>query len=204
MSEIQKTTPAGASSAVVGINPRITAQIRYSIDTGIPGEWHLRVIRSSVPAGKVTGFQTALLDDDVTFITPDDLDDLSGFGCQIADQTVLTREPKFVGDPIALVVAPTARDARVAAALVEVSYEEHAPVFDHLDAIAADAPLGTHVTTPPSRTRPTSTCAPRTAPTCVTGSGSAPRSCRAVRNPTWCARSTTPTRHWPTRSPTPR
>ncbi|GAA4100491.1 xanthine dehydrogenase family protein molybdopterin-binding subunit [Nocardioides kongjuensis] len=141
MSEIQKTTPAGASSAVVGINPRITAQIRYSIDTGIPGEWHLRVIRSSVPAGKVTGFQTALLDDDVTFITPDDLDDLSGFGCQIADQTVLTREPKFVGDPIALVVAPTARDARVAAALVEVSYEEHAPVFDHLDAIAADAPL---------------------------------------------------------------
>lgn len=141
MSEIQNATAAGASSAIVGINPRITAKIRYSIDTGIPGEWHLRVIRSSVPAGKVTGFQTALLDEDVTFISPDDLGELSGFGCQIADQAVLTREPKFVGDPIALVVAPTARDASVAASLVEVSYEEQTPVLDHLDAIGAHAPL---------------------------------------------------------------
>jgi len=41
----------GASSAVRGINPRITAQISYSIDSSIPGEWHLRIIRSSIPAG---------------------------------------------------------------------------------------------------------------------------------------------------------
>lgn len=135
-----RTSP-GSSSAVVGINPRITAGIRYSVDVGIPGEWHLRVIRSSVPAGIVTGFQTALLDEEVAFITPDDLSDLSAFGCQIADQTVLTREPKFVGDPIALVVAPSAREARIAASLVEVTYEERPAVFDHLDAVCEDAPL---------------------------------------------------------------
>jgi CO/xanthine dehydrogenase Mo-binding subunit len=126
---------------VVGTNPRVTADIRYSIDARIPGEWHLRVIRSSVPAGTVTGFQTALLDDDVVFISPDDVEDLSVFGCQIADQVVLTREPKFVGDPIALVVAPSESDARVAAALVEVSYDEKQAVFDQLEAVSEAAPL---------------------------------------------------------------
>lgn len=131
----------GASSAVRGINPRITAQISYSIDSTIPGEWHLRIIRSAIPAGRVTGFQTALLDDDVIFLTPDDVSDLNTFGCQIADQVVLTREPKFVGDAIAAVVAPTARDARIAASLVEVDYEAGPAVFGEMDAITPGAQL---------------------------------------------------------------
>lgn len=131
----------GFSSATTGINPRITAGIRYSLDHTVPGEWHLRVIRSSVPCGRVTGFETSLLDEDVTFITPDDLDGLAGFGCQIADQVVLTREPKFVGDPVALVVAPTAKDARVAASLVEVTYEEAPAVYGELEALSPEAPL---------------------------------------------------------------
>ena len=131
----------GASSAVTGINPRITAGIRYPVDGGIPGEWHLRIIRSSVPAGRVTRFETSLLDEDVVFITPDQVDGLSTFGCQIADQVVLTREPKFVGDPIAAVVAPTLKDARVAASLVEVDYEERPAVFDELEALGVDSPL---------------------------------------------------------------
>lgn len=137
----EQYTGPGASSAVRGINPRIVAGIRYSLDEGIPGEWHLRIIRSGVPAGRVTGFQTALLDDDVVFISPDDIQDLPAFGCQIADQVVLTREPKFVGDPIAVVVAPTARDARIAASLIEVDYETTPAVYDEMDAIADGAQL---------------------------------------------------------------
>ena len=50
---------------------------------------------------------------------------------------VLTREPKFVGDAIAAVVAPTARDARIAASLVEVDYEPGPAVFGEMDAIAS-------------------------------------------------------------------
>ncbi|GAB2776086.1 molybdopterin-dependent oxidoreductase [Terrabacter koreensis] len=133
----------GETSAVQGVNPRITAGIRYAVDGGIPGEWHLRIIRSSVPAGRVTGFQTALLDDEIIFLTPDDVDaaGLPAFGCQIADQTVLTREPKFVGDAIAAVLAPTLAAARIAASLVEVSYERAPAVFDEMAAIAPDALL---------------------------------------------------------------
>lgn len=131
----------GASSAVRGINPRIVAAIRYPADGGIAGEWHLRIIRSAIPAGVVTGFHTDLLDDDVRFITPEDVEGLRTFGCQIADQVVLTREPKFVGDAIAAVVAPTLRDARVAASLVEVDYERRPAVYDEMAAVMADSEL---------------------------------------------------------------
>ncbi|HEX4904783.1 MAG TPA: xanthine dehydrogenase family protein molybdopterin-binding subunit [Acidimicrobiales bacterium] len=77
----------------------------------------------------------------VVLITPDDVEGLTRFGCQIADQVVLTREPRFVGDAIAAVVAPSAEAARVAARLVQVSYEETPAVFDHLEAVRPDAPL---------------------------------------------------------------
>ena len=132
---------AGASSATVGINPRITAGIRYPTDGGIPGEWHLRIIRSGVPAGRVVSIDTTFLDDDVIVITPDDIENLPAFGCQIADQVVLTREPKFVGDAIAAVVAPTLKDARVAASLIEVEYDEAPAVYDEMEALRQGSPL---------------------------------------------------------------
>jgi CO/xanthine dehydrogenase Mo-binding subunit len=137
----ERTSAPGYSSATTGINPRITAGIQYSLDVTVPGAWHLRIIRSGIANGVVTGFSTDLLDDDVVLITPDLLEDLNGYGCQIADQVVLTREPKFIGDPVAAVVAATERDARVAASLIEVSYETRPAVFTEMDAIAADSPL---------------------------------------------------------------
>jgi CO/xanthine dehydrogenase Mo-binding subunit len=131
----------GASSATVGINPRIVAGIRYPTDGGIPGQWHLRIVRSGIPAGRVVSIDTTFVDDDVIVITPDDIEDLPAFGCQIADQVVLTREPKFVGDAIAAVVAPTLKDARVAASLIDVEYSESTPVYDELEALSGGTPL---------------------------------------------------------------
>lgn len=122
-------------------NPRITAGIRYPLDHAVPGQWHLRIIRSTVPAGTVVSIDTTFVDDDVVVITPDDIDALHTFGCQIEDQTVLTREPKFVGDAVAAVVAPTLADARIAASLVDVEYQDRPAVFDEMAALADDAPL---------------------------------------------------------------
>lgn len=122
-------------------NPRIVAGIRYPIDHAVPGQWHLRIIRSTVPAGTVTNIDTTFVDDDIVVITPDDIDQFDTFGCQIADQVVLTREPKFVGDAIAAVVAPTLADARIAVSLIEVDYDERPAVFDEMKAISGDSPL---------------------------------------------------------------
>lgn len=131
----------GASSATDGINPRITAGMQYPVDGGIPGEWHLRIVRSGVAAGRVISIDTSSVEDEIVVITPDHVTDLATFGCQIEDQVVLTAEPKFVGDPIAAVVAPTMQDARAAASLIEVEYEVRTAVYDELQAVAADAPL---------------------------------------------------------------
>ena len=131
----------GASSATVGINPRIVAGIRYPTDRGIPGEWHLRIIRSGVPAGRVRSIDTTFVDDDVIVITPSDIEDLPTFGCQIADQVVLTRDPEFIGDAIAAVVEHDLKDARVAASLVDVEYDESPAVFDEMEALQQESPL---------------------------------------------------------------
>lgn len=122
-------------------DPRIDASLRYPVDHHVPGEWHLRYLRSSVPAGTVTKIDTTFVDNDIVVITPADIADLNSFGCQIADQLVLTSEPKFVGDAIGAVVAPTDRDARIAASLIDVHYEERCAVFDEMTALTAAAPL---------------------------------------------------------------
>src|SRR5256714_500434 len=51
-----------------------------------------------------------------------------------------TGKARFVGDPIALVVAETAEQAKEAAALVDVDYEDIAPVVDVRDALRKGAP----------------------------------------------------------------
>ncbi|QKV75808.1 xanthine dehydrogenase family protein molybdopterin-binding subunit [Amycolatopsis sp. Hca4] len=130
------------------VNPRISGQLRYSLDHRIPGSWHLRLVRSTVPAGTVTGIDTSFVGDDVLVITPGDIAAYPAYGCQIEDQHLLTGHPKFVGDPVAAVVAPTERAAREAATMIDVAYEETAAVFDEIDALAVDAPLvhATHAT----------------------------------------------------------
>ena len=143
---------------------------------------------SSGPASRPAGSpasRPSLLDDDVVFITPDEVDELSTFGCQIADQVVLTREPKFVGDADRRRGRRhTAGDARVGGLPGRGQLRRaRPPCSTRWQAIGADGPLVHAPTTPPIATRPTSTCGRRTAPTSATGSGSAHPACRAATSP---------------------
>lgn len=122
-------------------SPRITAGFRYSLDHQVPGAWHLRLVRSTVPAGVVTHIDTSLVGGDVVVITPADLAAYPGYGCQVSDRPLLATEPKFIGDPVAAVAAPTEQTARQAAATIEVSYEERPAVFDETEALQPVAPL---------------------------------------------------------------
>jgi CO/xanthine dehydrogenase Mo-binding subunit len=130
------------------VNPRINAGIRYSLDHVVPGSWHLRLVRSTVPAGTVTGIDTSLVDDDIVLIRPADVASYGPYGCQIEEQHLLTATPKFVGDPIVAVVASTEKAARQAAMMVEIEYDETSAVFDEVEAVQPDAPLvhATHAT----------------------------------------------------------
>ena len=141
---------ADRSAPVPGhrINPRINGVLRYAIDHTVPGSWHLRLVRSTVPAGQVVKIDSSFVDDDVVVITPEDVAGYDRYGCQIEDQQILTSQPKFVGDPIVAVVAATDHAARAAAAMIEIDYTDMPAVFDEMDAVRPGAPLvhATHAT----------------------------------------------------------
>src|SRR4030095_13275234 len=64
------------------------------------------------------------------------------FGPVFRDQAVLAVDKvRFVGDPVAAVVADDLDIARDALDLIDVDYEELLPVFDPQAALAEDAPL---------------------------------------------------------------
>lgn len=130
------------------VNPRIGASIRYAIDQRVPGSWHLRLVRSTIPSGRVTSVDTSLVEEGVLVITPEDARSYGTYGCQIEDQQMLTEQPRFVGDPVLAVVAATEQAARDAVAVIDVDYDQTPAVFDEIEAIAPAAPLvhATHAT----------------------------------------------------------
>lgn len=130
------------------VNPRIDASIRYAIDQWVPGSWHLRLVRSTIPSGRVTSVDTSLVEEGVLVITPEDARSYGTYGCQIEDQQMLTEQPRFVGDPVLAVVAATEQAARDAVAVIDVDYDQTPAVFDEIEAISPTAPLvhATHAT----------------------------------------------------------
>jgi CO/xanthine dehydrogenase Mo-binding subunit len=115
---------------------------RYAADIALPGMLHSRIVRSSVPHGRLVGVDASGVPDGVVALTPDDVRPLAPYGAQLADQTVLaTDRVRFVGDPVAAVAAPTLGMAREAAWLVDAEIDELPAVFDPLEACEPDAPL---------------------------------------------------------------
>jgi CO/xanthine dehydrogenase Mo-binding subunit len=122
-------------------DPRVIGRSSYAQDAALDGMWHAAFVRASVPHGRVTRVDAGAVPEDVVVLTPQDTADLQRYGCQIADQHVLADRARFVGDIVAAVAAPTREQARAAATLVEVDYEELPAVFDPLEAVADGAPL---------------------------------------------------------------
>jgi len=123
-------------------DPRVTGAARYAIDSELPGMLHARIVRSPYPHARVVRVDASSIPPGTVALVPDDVRELGRYGVQIRDQTVLALDRALhVGDPVAAVAAPTARDAEEAAALVEVDYEELPAVADVLEAVAPGAPL---------------------------------------------------------------
>ncbi len=123
-------------------DPRSGGSLRYSQDVAVEGMWHARIVRSPYAHARVVSIDGSALPENTVLLTPDDVADLSMYGCQIRDEAVLSRgEARFVGDPVAVVAAPTRRLADAALALVEVDYEELPAVFGIEDAVADGAVL---------------------------------------------------------------
>lgn len=119
-------------------------EAKFAGDIKVHGMLYGKIVRSKKPhaillnvnidkAKKISGVRCILTSADVP---------RRRFGTVVKDQTVFAeRKVRYVGEPIAVVVADDLETAEEASELVDVEYEELPPVFDAELAMDVDSPL---------------------------------------------------------------
>jgi CO/xanthine dehydrogenase Mo-binding subunit len=134
-----ETTTAGRLDA----RDKATGVTRYVADISLPGLLHVAVVRSPVPHAEIgaVGIEEAMSVPGVVGVyTSADIGSPL-FGRRVMDAPVLAiGKVRYVGEPVAAVVADTRRHAEQAAALVQVDYRDLPAVVSAADATGGSAP----------------------------------------------------------------
>ncbi len=129
-------------------NSKVDGSAEYIFNMSIPGMLHGKIARSSIAHGKILGIdKTAALaldgvyavitGEDVRSVIPDPY-----YGPAFHDQPILALgKVRFVGEPVAIVLAVDPHIAEEAADLVTVDYDPLEPVFNEVDAMKPGAPI---------------------------------------------------------------
>ena len=122
---------------------KVTGAAQYAGDREFAGMLHAAAVRSPKPRIKILSISDAAarrVPGYVTLVTFKDIKGVNKWPVVLQDYPFLPeQEARFAGETVALVVAQTARAARKAAALVEVSYKELPFIEDPLKALEKDA-----------------------------------------------------------------
>ncbi|GAB7011691.1 xanthine dehydrogenase family protein molybdopterin-binding subunit [Halorubrum trueperi] len=132
----------------------VTGEAKYTADYAreFPDLAEAKVVRSDIAHGVVTDIDTSAaeeMDNVYAVVTPDSPEipekPYTSAGQSYPepspwDLRVLRRKARFVGDPIAAVVAEDKDTASKAARKLDVTYDEYDAVFDTAEAMEADAP----------------------------------------------------------------
>jgi CO/xanthine dehydrogenase Mo-binding subunit len=127
--------------SAIGLDPRVTGELRYAHDAERPGMLHAALVRSPHPHARVRGIDVSAVPDGCVVLLGEDVAGDGPYGCQVKDERVLAGVARHVGDVVAAVAAPTREQARAAVRAVRVDWEELPAVFDPVEAVAAGAPL---------------------------------------------------------------
>jgi carbon-monoxide dehydrogenase large subunit len=132
----------GRSLARLEDRPLLLGQGRFAADISFPGQWHMRVVRSSVAHGRLVGIDSSAAlalpgvhavwtHEDVAYIPPIPFR-LTGLkALEPYRQTVLAHEyVRYVGEPVAVVFAEDPYIAEDAADQVELNIDVLPPVLD--------------------------------------------------------------------------
>jgi CO/xanthine dehydrogenase Mo-binding subunit len=118
--------------------------INYPTDISLPGMLYAGVLRSKHPHAVITHIETSkalALPGVAAVLTHEDVPGKNRHGPFIRDRPVLCDDKvRYVGDPVAVVVARSPEEVEKALALVEVDYEELAAVTDPVRALDHDSP----------------------------------------------------------------
>ena len=126
----------------------LTGRARYVANVRLPGMVHAIVVRSPIPHGRLLSCDTKAawtVDGVLDVITPADVSIRLpcvqiGEGQSMRSYPVLDEAVRYVGQPVAVVVARTPEAARDAADLLDLDFEQLPPVIGIERAMAPDAP----------------------------------------------------------------
>ena len=124
---------------------QLNGRARYVDDIKLPGMKCVKALRSPVHKGLIRGMdlgKALKVPGVVGFVTAEDIPGKNAFG-RFQDMPVLARDSqvRYMGEPIAAVVAADKDAAIEALSLVDLDIEEQTPVFDMFEAMQPGAPL---------------------------------------------------------------
>jgi CO/xanthine dehydrogenase Mo-binding subunit len=131
----------------------VTGATAYFDDVHPPGMCHMKAVRSPVPHARIRGIDFSAAEQVPGFVAALTADDvpknvytiLCLIGVEPDEEQVLAAERvRYVGEPVAVVVAETEAAAFEAAAKVRLDLEELPAVFDVEEALEPGAPVVTH------------------------------------------------------------
>jgi CO/xanthine dehydrogenase Mo-binding subunit len=127
---------------------KVTGTAEYIYHLRLPGMLYGKICRSTVPHGRIVridtsaalaleGVHAVITAEDIRTVIPDPY-----YGPAFHDQPILAIDKvRFVGEPVAVVLAKDVHVAEEAADLVVVEYEPLDPVFDEVAAAKPGAPV---------------------------------------------------------------
>jgi CO/xanthine dehydrogenase Mo-binding subunit len=125
---------------------KVTGAGRFTVDLGMPGLAHARLLRSPYPHARIRSIDTAAARRHpgvVTVVTADDLPDVHlEYGHAVADHPMIaTGKVRFAGEPVVAVVAEDPVTAEEALRLISVDYEPLPFTTSAQASLADDAPV---------------------------------------------------------------
>ncbi len=123
---------------------KVTGKALYLDDLPEQGCWHGTTVRSPHPAALILSIDaSAVADREAKVLTARDVGPRNSVHLIHDDWPILADgRVNHVGEPVALVVAPTLARARAAAQLIKVSYAAQKPVLDLTEALQGDPRTG--------------------------------------------------------------
>jgi len=123
---------------------KVTGKARYSADVSLPGTLWGKVLRSPISYGRIKSVDTSKawqVPGVKAVITGREVTGLRIGRCIYDTPVLADGVVRFIGEKVAAVAAETEEAAEQALDLVDVEYEEKAPVLSPLEALAPAAPI---------------------------------------------------------------
>lgn len=134
----------GTSVPRVGADRRVLGRAKFAADVRTADELTAMVFRSDRPHALIRDInvsEASAVPGCVAVLTAEDVPGTNRYGIINKDQRLLADDKvRFVGDPVALVVAESPRAAEKALSKIRVDYQDLPAIFDPEDALRPGAP----------------------------------------------------------------